>query len=85
MEPVAQTVSVVINIEGVSTPYKFNRTIVGCGATVVSVHALPSFPATANFRVQIGWPGLGSATLVMRQNTNQFWDREIIPPVVVLR
>lgn len=85
MQTEAQTANVVLNIEGVSQPYTFTRTIAGCGATVVGVHALPNFPATANFRVQVGWPGIGGATLTMRQNTNAFWDREIIPPVTVIR
>jgi hypothetical protein len=81
----AQTAIVVLNIEGVSNPYRFTRTIAPCNSTVVGVHALPNFPSTGNFRVQVGWPGIGGATLIMRPNTAAFWDREIIPPVMVIR
>jgi hypothetical protein len=85
MQSDAQTATIVINIDGVSQPYRVTRTVPACGSTVVGIHALPNFPATANFRVQVGWPGLGSATLILRPNTSQFWNREIIPPITVIR
>lgn len=85
MQTQPQMASIVINVEGTSIPLHLTRTVAGCDSLVVGVHALPGMPASANFRTQVGWPGAGSAGLVMRPLGNDFWDVWNIPPVAVLR
>ena len=85
MQNSPQTASVVLNIEGAPTPMQFTRTVPACSSVVVGVHALPGIPSSANFRTQVGWPGLGSATLIMRPLGADFANMVVMPPVAVLR
>lgn len=85
MATATQTATVVLNVEGVAQPLKFTRTIAGCQSVVVGVHTLPGMPTSANFRTQVGWPGSGSAGLIMRPEGNDFANVVVMPPVAVLR
>jgi hypothetical protein len=79
-----QTATILINIEGVTFPLRLTRTVPACGSVVVGIHTLPGMPTSANYGVQVGWPTVGSATLIIRSLDN-FWERETIPPIAVFR
>lgn len=85
MQTFTQTATVVINVDGMSTPLRFTRTVPACDSVVVGVHALPGMPASANFRTQVGWPGMGSAGVIMRTLGPEFGTTVVMPPVAVLR
>lgn len=87
--PHEQTATVIIDVEG-GQQFRVVRTIPGCksggGDRVglsLGVHTIPGFPASGFFRVQVGWPGPGSAGLTMRSLDN--WNDAVTPPIVVIR
>jgi hypothetical protein len=85
METTSQMATVLINVEGTTQPIKLLRAVAGCQSLVIGIHTLAGIPANANFRTQVGWPGLGSAGLVMRPLGNEFSSNVVMPPVTVLR
>jgi hypothetical protein len=78
----AQTASVRLDIDGRADPYLLEQAVPACGAVVLGVHALPGFPADANYGVTVRWPSDGSAGLVIR-SLSSFWNpaSTLVPPV----
>lgn len=85
METEPQTATVILNVDGLAAPLQFTRTVPGCGSVVVGIHTVPGVPPSANFRTQVGWPGAGSAGLIMRPSGSEFGVVVVMPPVAVLR